>query len=60
MDVDVGRGRDVAVTKPFLDFLQADAVGVQKAGAAMPLRYNNDKPEKSRIFKGFQGFKPDF
>ena len=27
---------------------------------AVPLRYNNDKPEKSRIFKGFQGFKPDF
>ena len=26
----------------------------------VPLRYNNDKPEKSRIFKGFQGFKPDF
>ena len=27
---------------------------------AMPLRYNNDKPEKSSIFKGFQGFKADF
>ncbi len=27
---------------------------------AVPLRYNNDKPEESRIFKGFQGFQPDF
>ena len=27
---------------------------------AVPLRYNNDKPEESRIFKGFQGFEPDF
>ncbi|MBQ9552624.1 MAG: hypothetical protein IJU96_07650, partial [Clostridia bacterium] len=25
-------------------------------GEGVPLRYNNDKPEKSRIFKGFQGF----
>ena len=29
-------------------------------GIGVPLRYNNDKPEKSRIFKGFQGFEPDF
>ena len=29
-------------------------------GICVPLRYNNDKPEESRIFKGFQGFKPDF
>ena len=27
---------------------------------SVPLRYNNDKPEDSRIFKGFQRFQPDF
>lgn len=32
----------------------------QQACVGVPLRYNNDKPEESRICKGFQGFKPDF
>ena len=34
--------------------------GQGNRGTSVPLRYNNDKPEKSRIFKGFQGFKLDF
>lgn len=40
--------------------LDVHAVFEGQRGEGVPLRYNNDKPEKSRIFKGFQGFKPDF
>ena len=36
-----------------LDVLEGDAVGYQKTGAGVPLRYNNDKPEESRNSKGF-------
>ena len=31
--------------KPFLYFFEAYPIGVQEAGAAMPIRYNYDKPE---------------
>ena len=34
--VDVAGGADVAVTQPFLDFLQADAVRVQQACTGVP------------------------
>lgn len=60
MGIDIGCGREIAVTEPFLDLLHGDAVGKQQRRAAMPLRYNYDKPEESRNIKGFQGFKPDF
>ena len=60
MGVDVCRGGKVAVPQPFLNLLERYAVGKQERGAGMPLRYNNDKLEESRIFKGFQGFQPDF
>ncbi len=46
MRVDVGSCADVAVTEPFLNLFQADAVGIEQAGATMPLRYNNDKRKK--------------
>ena len=46
MAVDVRRGADVAVTQPFLDLLHGHVVGQQQRGAAMPLRYNNDKRKK--------------
>ena len=60
MTVHVERERRGEVTEIFLHGL--DVVAGLQGGycVAMPLRYNNDKPEKSRIFKGFQGFKPDF
>ena len=32
--------------------------GLRREG--VPLRYNNDKPEKPRGIKGFEGFMPDF
>ena len=51
--VDVRRGADVAVTQPFLDLLHGNIVGQQQRGAAMPLRYNYDKPEKPRISRVF-------
>ncbi len=43
---------DVAMSQPLLDVPQTDTVGVKKAGTAMPLRYNYDKPEKPRRIKG--------
>ena len=49
MGVNIGGGGEVAVTQPFLNLLHGNAVCQKKAGAAMPLRYNYDKPEKPRI-----------
>ena len=51
--VNVAGGADVAVAEPLLNLLQTNAVGVEQAGAAMPLRYNYDKPEKPRISRVF-------
>ena len=51
--VNIRRRADVAVPKPFLNLLQRHAVGQQQAGAAVPLRYNYDKPEKPRISRVF-------
>ena len=53
MAVDIRRGADVAVTQPLLNVLEGNAVGQQQAGAAVPLRYNYDKPEKPRISRAF-------
>ena len=54
--VQVGGGAIVAVAQPGLDLLHLDAIAQQKAGAAVPLRYNYDKPEKPRRIKGFEVF----
>ena len=54
------RDRRVAMSEAFRN---ADNIRAGREGntcGAMPLWYNNDKPEESRIFKGFQGFQPDF
>ena len=53
MYINVACCADAAVTEPLLDFLQAHAIGIEQAGAAMPLRYNYDKPEKPRISRAF-------
>ena len=53
MGVDVGGRSNIAVSEPFLDVLQRNAICVEQAGAAMPLRYNYDKPEKPRISRVF-------
>lgn len=53
MCINVARRADVAVTEPLLDLLQAHAIGIEQTGAAMPLRYNYDKPEKPRISRAF-------
>ena len=53
MYINVACCADAAVTEPLLDFLQAHAIGIEQAGAAMPLRYNYDKPEKHRISRVF-------
>ena len=46
MRVDIGCGADVTMPQPFLNFFQAHTIGIQKTRAAMPLRYNYDKPGK--------------
>ena len=51
--VNIRRRADVAVTQPLLNVLEGNAVGQQQAGAAVPLRYNYDKPEKPRISRVF-------
>ena len=53
MAIYVGRHLDVAMPQPFLHILERKAVAQQKAGAAIPLRYNYDKPEKLRISRAF-------
>ena len=53
MGVDVRRGGKVAVPQPLLNVLEGDAIGQQQTGAAVPLRYNYDKPEKPRISRAF-------
>ena len=53
MGVNIGGSGEVAVTQPFLNLLHGNAVCQKKAGAAMPLRYNYDKPEKPRISRVF-------
>ena len=54
--VNVWGGRNITVPQPFLNFFQADTVCIQQTCAAMPLRYNYDKPEKPRRIKGFEVF----
>ena len=51
---------DVAMSQPLLDVPQTDTVGVKKAGTAMPLRYNYDKPGKPWITNGFWDSAPWF
>ena len=51
--VDIRRGGKVAVPQPLLNVLEGDAIGQQQTGAAVPLRYNYDKPEKPRISRVF-------
>ena len=53
MCINVACSADIAVSQPLLNFLQAYPVGIKQAGAAMPLRYNYDKPEKPRISRIF-------
>ena len=53
MCVDVSGGRKGAVPQPFLNLLHRYAVHHHQAGAAVPLRYNYDKPEKPRISRVF-------
>ena len=53
MCINVACSADIAVSQPLLNFLQAHAIGIEQTGAAMPLRYNYDKPEKPRISRVF-------
>ena len=55
-DVGVGGKIVVAVPQPGLNVLQRVAQVQHDRGAAVPLRYNYDKPEKPRRIKGFEVF----
>ena len=52
MGINIGGRAEIRVSEPFLDLLQRHAVGQQQAGAAMPLRYNNDKQKKPLFSRG--------
>ena len=56
VDVGVGGKIVVAVPQPGLNVLQRVAQVQHDRGAAVPLRYNYDKPEKPRRIKGFEVF----
>ena len=60
MGINVGGGGKGGVTQPVLNLLHGDALTEQEAGTGMPLRYNNDKPEKPRNFKGLEVYQADF
>ena len=47
---------NIGVTHVFLHIFQRKSVVQEQAGAAVPLRYNYDKPEKPRRIKGFEVF----
>ena len=53
MGVDIHGGTDVGMSQQFLNGLRGRPIGEQITRERVPLRYNNDKPEESRIFKGF-------
>ena len=52
MCINVACSADVTVTEPLLNLLQAHPVGIEQAGAAMPLLYNNDKQKKPLFSRG--------
>ena len=52
MCINVACRADVAVPQPLLNLLQAHAIGIEQTGAAMPLRYNNDKQKKPLFSRG--------
>ena len=56
MAVNIRRRADITVTEPFLNLLHRDIIGKEQRCAAVPLRYNYDKPEKPRRIKGFEVF----
>ena len=56
MCVDVRRRAEIAVPQPLLNLFERHMVRKQQARAAVPLRYNYDKPEKPRRIKGFEVF----
>ena len=56
MGIDICGGAEIAVSQPFLDLLEGHPICQQETGAAVPLRYNYDKPEKPRKIKGFEVF----
>ena len=56
MSIDVGGSGNIAVSEPLLNLLHRHTLLEQQARAAVPLRYNYDKPEKPRKIKGFEVF----
>ena len=53
MAINVCSHLNIAVSHPFLYIFEVAAVIQKQTGAAMPLRYNYDKPEKPRISRVF-------
>ena len=49
MGINIAGGADITMAEPLLNLFQAYTIGIEQAGAAVPLRYNYDKPEKPCI-----------
>lgn len=60
MSVGIKRERCVGVSQDTGESLGIYAAGQGVSGEGVPLRYNNDKPEKPRNFKGLEVYQADF
>ena len=60
MGIHLAGGGGRAVAQCLANVVHGDALGVGDTGKAVPLRYNNDKPEKPRNFKGLEVYQADF
>ena len=60
MGVGIQREGGVGVAQDTGQGFGIHAAGEGVGGEGMPLRYNNDKPEKPRNFKGLEVYQADF
>ena len=58
--VSVERKRSICVSQNSCKCFGINSSGYSVRGKSMPLRYNNDKPEKPRNFKGLEVYQADF
>ena len=60
MSIDIECESSGSVAQIFLNSLDVIPGPERSHGVRVPLRYNNDKPEKPRNFKGLEVYQADF
>ena len=60
MSIDIECESSGSVAQIFLNSLDVISAFDCQNSVGMPLRYNNDKPEKPRNFKGLEVYQADF